>query len=293
MSCIYQQNSLSRTGCNSVLQTSDSATVPKCTVRVTKVSFSVKMIWHAYMQLLQFPETRWPLLSWDLAGFLTRSSLALKSYERLLNTAELLPVASLWQHISRSTLLWCSGWGRSHSGVASNSTRLLNSQILFLRQHAGLLFLHHIPGTRKQAVIHSPTLATIKLPLSHQLSVQQLSLGDIIYHSLLGGNAGFRHSPFHPLFCIPFFSYTVLSVLAQLTMRLSHKSDHGTDPGWKWSAQLSVPQYTLKIYCVSLSAQAGHCAKNLLLPKLSFQCFWTTTSDLICWQNILELQFKL
>lgn len=64
-------------------------------------------------------------------------------------------------------------------------------------------------------MIYSPALATIKLPLSDRLSVQQQSLGDSIYHdlSLFGGNAGLRHSlPFISAFSS--LSYIVLNCTA-------------------------------------------------------------------------------
>lgn len=59
-------------------------------------------------------------------------------------------------------------------------------------------------------MIRSPALATIKLPLSHRVSVQQQSLGDSIYHHVFGGNAGLKHSlPFISAFSS--LSYIVLN----------------------------------------------------------------------------------
>lgn len=217
MSWIYQQKSPSRTGCNSMLQTSDLAAVSKSTARVRKVSFSVKMIWHAYMQLLQFPETHAgsPELR---SGRLPHKQLS--CFENLRVTAKHGSSYSWWLHCDNTSVAAQSSdflvWGLVHPGEASNSTCLFNSQFLLLRQHAGLLFLHRTPGTRKRAGIHSPTSATIKLPLSQQLPVQQLSLSDSIYHGLLDGSAGFRHPPFHLLVSIPSLTYIVLSAQAQL-----------------------------------------------------------------------------
>lgn len=100
------------------------------------------------------------------------------------------------------------------------------------------------------------------LLLNLGLSAQQQCPGDRVYHHVVGAMLSLS-----PLFL--FCGHTLSSaVLIQLIMRLSCKPDNQNDPGSK----CLVPEYTLKIHRVGMTAQfCAHRAKHLLLPELSLE----------------------